>query len=227
MEERDSIKQLEWIQVSKPLQDLGIIAAELRPYFVTEDEARERALRLCRQVIRYSANAIRAAHRQEQDRAQELLNSAHELIQGINQDLSQYGRLLHSGFVHDAQKEFAEGCITLALIAGDDLPKPEELGVDYAAYLDGLGESVGELRRYILDNLRRGDFSRCEEQLAVMDGIYEILITMDFPGLLAHGLRRTTDAIRGIVERTRGDLTVALRQRELETKLDKLPGKQA
>jgi translin len=117
------------------------------------------------------------------------------------------------------RKELAEGYITLALIAGEDLPKPEALGVSNAAYLDGLGESVGELRRYILDSLRREDFSRCEELLNIMDEIYGILMTLDFPELLAHGLRRTTDAMRGIIERTRGDLTVSLRQRRLETKL--------
>jgi translin len=208
--------------MSKPLEDLEAIAAELRPHFAAEDEAREKALRSCRQVIRHSSDAIRAVHRQEQDKAKGLLDSAHELLRELNQDLAKHGRLLHSGFVHDAQKEFAEGYITLALIAGEGLPRPEALGVSSASYLDGLGESVGELRRYILDSLRRGDFSRCEELLTIMDEIYGILITMDFPELLAHGLRRTTDAIRGIIERTRGDLTVALRQKKLETKLNDL-----
>jgi len=208
--------------MSKPVEDLEAIAAELRPKFAAEDEAREKALRSCRQVIRHSADAIRAVHRQEQDKAKGLLDSAYELLRELNHDLAKHGRLLHSGFVHDAQKEFAEGYITLALIAGEGLPKPETLGVSNAAYLDGLGESVGELRRYILDSLRRGDFSRCEELLTIMDEIYGILITMDFPELLAHGLRRTTDAIRGIIERTRGDLTVALRQKQMEAKLDNL-----
>ena len=210
--------------MSKPVEDLEIIAAKLRPYFAAEDEAREKALRSCRQVIRYSANAIRAAHRREQDKARQLLSSAYELIQDMNGNLTKHGKLLHSGFVHDAQKEFSEACITLALIGEEDLPRPETLGVDYAAYLNGLGESVGELRRYILDNLRRGDFSRCEELLAIMDGIYGVLMTMDFAELITHGLRRTTDAIRGIVERTRGDLTIALRQKALETKLDNPSG---
>jgi translin len=208
--------------MSKPVEDLEAIAAELRPKFAAEDEAREKALRSCRQVIRHSADAIRAVHRQEQDKAKGLLDSAHELLRELNHDLAKHGRLLHSGFVHDAQKEFAEGYITLALIAEEDLPKPEALSISNAAYLDGLGESVGELRRYILDSLRRGDFSRCEELLTVMDEIYRILIAMDFPALLAHGLRRTTDAIRGIIERTRGDLTVALRQKKLEAKLNDL-----
>lgn len=208
--------------MSKAVRDLEAIAAKLRPYFAAEDEAREKALRSCRQIIRYSADAIRAVHRQQHDRAKQLLDSAQELVLELNHDLARHGKLLHSGFIHDAQKEFAEGYITLALIAGQDLPKPRALGVSNAAYLDGLGECVGELRRYILDSLRRGDFSRCEELLTVMDEIYGILITMDFPELLAHGLRRTTDAVRGIIERTRGDLTVSLRQRNLETKLDDL-----
>ncbi len=208
--------------MSKPIEDLEIIAAKLRPYFAAEDEAREKALRSCRQVIRYSADAIRAVHRQEHDKAKRFLDSAHELLRELNHDLARHGRLLHSGFVHDAQKELAEGYITLALIVGEDLPKPEALGVSNAAYLDGLGESVGELRRYILDSLRRGDFSRCEELLTIMDEIHGILMTMDFPDLLAHGLRRTTDTLRGIIERTRGDLTVSLRQKNLETKLNDL-----
>jgi len=208
--------------MSKPVEDLEAIAAQLRPYFAAEDDAREKALRSCRQVIRYSADAIRAVHRQQHDRAKQLLDSTHELVGELNHDLAKHGKLLHSGFIHDAQKEFAEGYITLALIAGKDLPKPGALGVSNAAYLDGLGESVGELRRYILDSLRRDDFTRCEELLTIMDEIYGILITMDFPELLAHGLRRTTDTIRAITERTRGDLTVSLRQKNLETKLDDL-----
>jgi translin len=208
--------------MSKPVEDLEIIAAKLRPYFATEDEAREKALRSCRQVIRYSASAIRAVHRQEHDKARQLLDSAHELVLELNDDLAGHGKLLHAGFIHDAQKEFAEGCITSALIAGEELPKPETLCISNAAYLDGLGESVGELRRYILDSLRREDFSRCEDLLTIMDEIYGILVTMDFPELLAHGLRRTTDTIRAIIERTRGDLTVSLRQKNLEKKLDNL-----
>ncbi|MCJ7575369.1 MAG: haloacid dehalogenase [Dehalococcoidia bacterium] len=208
--------------MSEPVEDLENIAAKLRPYFTAEDEARERTLRSCRQVIRHSADAIRAVHRQDHDKAKQLLDSAHELLREINHDLAGHGKLLYSDFIHDAQKEFAEGCITLALIAGKDLPEPKTLGVSNAAYLDGLGESVGELRRYILDSLRRDDFSRCEELLIIMDEIYAILITMDFPELLAHGLSRTTDAVRGIIERTRGDLTVSLRQKDLETKLNNL-----
>lgn len=204
------------------VEDLEVIAGELRPFFAAEDEAREKALRSCRQIVRYSADAIRAVHRQQHQKARQLLGSAGELLRELNRDLADHGKVLHSGYVHDAQKEFAEACITLALIAEEKFPKPETLGISRAAYLDGLGESVGELRRYILDSLRRDEFSRCEELLTVMDEIYAVLMTMDFPELLAHGLRRTTDSMRGIIERTRGDLTVSLRQKRLERKLGDL-----
>lgn len=208
--------------MSKSLEDLEAIARRIHSYFMAEDEAREKGLRLCRQVIQHSARAIRASHSQDQDKAKRLLDSAYNLVQDVNTSLSNHSELLHSGFVHDAQKEFSEACITLALINKETLPEPEKLGVSHAAYLNGLGEAVGELRRYILDSLRRGDFSRCEELLATMDGIYGLLMTMDFAEVVTHGLRRTTDAIRGITERTRGDLTIALRQKELQAKLDTL-----
>ncbi|MFP3879881.1 MAG: haloacid dehalogenase [Dehalococcoidia bacterium] len=208
--------------MSKPVEDLEMVGAELRPQFAGEDEAREKALRSCRQAIRYSSAAIRAIHRQEHEEAGQLLDSAYELLRELNRDLAEHGRLLYAGFVHDAQKEFAEGCITLALVGRKELPRPETLGISNASYLDGLGESVGELRRYILDSMRREDFSRCEELLAIMDATYGVLVSMDFPELLAHGLKRTTDVVRGIIERTRGDLTVSLRQRRLETKLNDL-----
>jgi translin len=125
------------------------------------------------------------------------------------------------GFVHDAQKEFAEANITFSLIIGKPLPDPDELGIGYAAYLNGLGEAVGELRRYVLDSLRRDELARSEEVLSIMDDIYNTLITMDFPDAITHGLRRTTDSVRGILERTRGDLTIVLRQKSLEEKLDR------
>jgi translin len=204
-----------------PQNELESIAARIRSHLAAEDKAREKALPLCRQVIRNSATAIKAIHRQEQKGAGQILAATHKLVRKINAVLGDHPALLNSGFVHDARKEFAEGSITLALISGKKLPAPEALDVDPAAYLNGLGEAVGELRRYLLDSMRRGDFSRCEELLQAMDDIYTTLMTMDFTEIITHGLRRTTDAIRGIIERTRGDVTLSLRQKELEKKLDR------
>ncbi|TET37898.1 MAG: haloacid dehalogenase [Dehalococcoidia bacterium] len=198
---------------------LELMAEKARKTLVAKDAARERALQLCREVIRYSTNAIRAVHRGEYEEAKELLASARLLLKDLDKTLSEHQELLDAGFVYNAQKEYAEGCITLALIAGSTFPDPDELGISYAAYLNGLGEAVGELRRHLLDCTRRGEISRCEELLATMDDIYGVLVTMDFPDAITGGLRRTTDIVRGILEKTRGDLTLSFRQRELEEKL--------
>lgn len=203
----------------KLLKRLEDIAQEIRSYFSTKDEAREKTLQICREVIRYSANAIHTIHQQNSAEAAKLLKAARSLLQEINLILEKHTDLLYSGFVHDAQKEFAEGNITLALVTGKPLPEPKSLGVSYPAYLNGLGEAIGELRRYLLDSLRRDDLTRCEELLAKMDEIYGVLVTMDFPEAITYGLRRTTDIARGVLERTRADLTLILRQRQLEERL--------
>jgi translin len=199
--------------------NLDSIANQIRQSFLAKDAAREKALPLCREVIRYCSKAIRTVHRQEFSQAKELLKSARNLLDKIKQIAAEHNELSYTGLVRDAQKEFAEGSITLALITGKRLPEPDELRVDYAAYLNGLGEAVGELRRYLLDSMRRGDLSRGEELLSVMDDIYTTLATMDFPEAVTGGLRRTTDMVRGTLERTRSDLTLAIRQKDLGEKL--------
>ena len=205
---------------------LDSIADKIRVNFSAKDAAREKVLPLCRESIRYSGNAIRAIHRQELDKARELLQSARNLINEAGEIVNTSTELNSAGFFRDAQKEFAEGNITLALVTGKQPPDPGELGVDPVAYLHGLGEAVGELRRYLLDCMRKGDLSRGEEFLTAMDDIYNVLVTMDFPDAITGGLRRTTDVVRGVLERTRSDLTLAIRQKELENRLGKLDTKE-
>lgn len=206
------------------LNDLDSIAENIRQELTAKDEAREKALPLCRGTIRYCSDTIRAVHRQEFEQAAELLKSARQVLSQAEQAVAPYYELSHSGFVLDAQKEFAEANITLALVTKKPLPGPSELGVDAAAYLNGLGEAAGELRRYLLDSMRRGDLSRGEEILSAMDDIYSVLVTIDFPDAITGGLRRTTDMVRGVLERTRSDLTLAIEQKNLENRLDKLEG---
>ena len=204
--------------------NLDSIAEQIRNSFSAKDAAREKTLPLCREVIRHCSHAIRAVHRQEFDQAKEMLQSARKLLDEAEQTLTEYSGLNNTGFVRDAQKEFAEGSITLALVTGNPPPDPDELNVDPAAYLNGMGEAVGELRRYLLDEMRKGDLSRGEELLSAMDDIYNILVTMDFPDAITGGLRRTTDMVRGVLERTRSDLTLVMRQKDLENKLGKFEG---
>ncbi|HUU07969.1 MAG TPA: haloacid dehalogenase [Dehalococcoidales bacterium] len=205
--------------------NLDSIANEIRQSFMAKDGAREKVLPLCREAIRHCGNAIRAVHRQQFDQAIELLMSARQLLDKVEQATAEYPELSSSGLVRDAQKEFAEGSTTLAMITRQPLPTPAELRVDQAAYLNGLGEAVGELRRYLLDSMRRGDLSRGEELLTMMDDIYNTLFAMDFPDAITGGLRHTTDSIRGIMERTRSDLTLAISQKDLEEKLKSQPPK--
>lgn len=204
---------------------LDQIAESIRGNFDQKSVARERGLSLSRGVIRSSANAIRAIHRGEFEEAQRLIASARDAVSEAAEALEHHPDILYAGFIQDAQKEYAEANITYAIIVGEELPSPDVLGVGYAAYLNGLGEAAGELRRYALDELRRGHLERSEEVLQAMDDIYGVLVTMDYPDAMTGGLRRTTDMVRGVLEKTRGDLTVAVRQRELEVALHDLERK--
>jgi len=202
--------------------NLEPIADRIREELTAKDAIREKVLPRCREAIRHCSQSIRAVHRQEFERAEELLKGARNLLSEAENAYSAYNELGYAGFFRDAQKEFAEGSITLALVTGKPLPTPEELGVDIVAYLKGMGEAVGELRRYLLDSMRHGDLSNGEELLAAMDDIYNILVTMDFPDAITGGLRHTTDMVRGVLERTRSDLTLAMGQRGVVDKLDGL-----
>ena len=210
--------------MSKSTENLELIADKLRQNFSAKDAAREKALPLCRQAIRHCARAIRSIHRQEFEQAKELLQSARSQLVEAREALAGHSDLNHAAFLRDAQKEFAESMITLALVTGKPIPSPDELDIDPAAYLNGLGEAAGELRRYLLDSMRKGDLSRGDELLGAMDDIYSTLVTMDFPDAITGGLRHTTDMVRGVLERTRSDLTLGIRQRDLERKLENFKG---
>ncbi|NLC58846.1 MAG: haloacid dehalogenase [Armatimonadetes bacterium] len=183
------------------------------------NRAREHALGLSREIIRYAANSIRATHRGEFEQAEVLLHEARDRVCGLREALQENAGIYWTGYVQDAQKEFAEASITLALVRGQEPPGPEEIQVEHAAYLNGLGEAAGELRRHFLDLLRAGQVARAEQILAVMDDVYDGLATFDYPDALTAGLRRTADMVRGVLERSRGDLTAAIRQEQLQEAL--------
>lgn len=187
-----------------------------------KNAAREQALRWSRELVRTCANSIRAVHRHDVESAERLLSDAHALNQQICTALAEHADLYWAGYVQDAQKELAEACCTFALVNAGALPDPLTLGIAPAAFLNGLGEAVGEMRRYVLDLLRRGEADGCERLLAAMDDIYALLVTLDYPDALTGGLRRTTDNTRGILEKTRGDLTLALRQEALVSALSRV-----
>ncbi len=205
--------------------NLDKIAEDIRQNLEAKDAAREKVLPLCREVIRYASGSIWAVHRRELGEAGELLAAARKLLDEVKKSVAGFSELASAGFISDAEKEFVEGTLVLAMVGKQPIPHPDELQVSYAAYLKGLGEAAGELRRYLLDSLRRDEIAQAEILLSAMDDIYSVLVTMDFPDALTGGLRHTTDNVRGILEKTRGDLTLMLTQKNLEQRLSRLEDK--
>ena len=201
------------------MEKLDAITEKIRRNFEAKNAARDGALRRSRELIRYCANSIRATHRADFEKASQLLATAHQAASELVECVADYPDLYYAGYTQDALKELAEASITYALITDGPLPDPDDLNVEYAAYLNGLGEAVGELRRYVLDIIRRGQIERGEQTLLAMDDIYAVLVTMDFPDAITSRLRRTTDVVRAVLERTRGDLTMAMRQDKLQEAL--------
>jgi translin len=186
-----------------------------------KNKARDKALAESRLIIRNASMSIRATHRNEYEQAWTLLEEGRQKVLTLKQELANFPDIYWAGYVQDAQKEYAESRLTYALVRGESLPSPEELATEDAPYLNGLGEAASELRRYILDLIRHGaqESQRCEELLDKMEEVYSLLVTIDYPDVLTGGLRRTTDLVRGVLERTRGDLTLTMRLQQLETAL--------
>lgn len=183
---------------------------------------REKAITGSRDVIRASANAIRSLHRDEADAARTLIEDAGRVLAGITGSLAGHQDILHAGFVSDAAKEYAEARLTEAIFTSDGvLPTASDLSIDPVPYLHGLGETVGECRRRMLDRLRAGDVTEAERLLDAMDAIVDLLATMDYPDGMTSGLRRTTDVSRSLVERSRADLTSTVVQDRLRADLER------
>ena len=174
----------------------------------------------CRRTIRACGSSIRAVHRRHPEEARRLADEAATALREAQEALEPYPSLVGTGPLHDAAKEYAEARLTAAMVGNGPLPSPTDLGVPVAAWLNGLAEAASELRRHLLDRLRQGDLSSGEALLATMDEAYGLLVTMDYPDAVSGGLRRTTDALRAVLERTRGDLTTTILQSRLQASLD-------
>lgn len=205
------------------MQPLEEIAERIRQSFESRTAVRDRALAQARLLTRHCAQAIRAVHRDERTLAEENLAEAQRLVEWVRSNLmGDYPDLYYAGYTQDALKEYAEATIVYALVGDEPLPIPETLRLEYATYLQGLAEAAGELRRRCLDLLRIGRFEEAERMLDHMNDIYGVLVTMDYPDAITGGLRRLTDLVRGVTERTRGDMTISLRQEQLEKSMQKL-----
>ncbi len=204
---------------------LDLICEQIRRGFDEKTALRDEALKQARELTRHASLAIRAIHREDHAEAQAEIDQARVLTQALTNTLRvEHPELFFAGYTQDAIKEYCEACLTVAMIKGEALPTPQELDAEPPAYLNGLTETLGELRRRCLDLLRPGYSAEVERLLALMDDVFTQLVTMDYPDAITDGLRRRTDLARGIIERTRADITVSFRQNELESKLDRLSG---
>ncbi|HHH41746.1 MAG TPA: haloacid dehalogenase [Chloroflexi bacterium] len=201
------------------MENLEPILERIRLRFEAENQVREETLRRSRELTRLCATAIRASHRNNFDEAERLLAEARAVAARIREDTAAYPAIFYAGYTQDALKEMAEAHITVALAHHSPLPEPEALGVEYPAYLNGLAEAASEMRRRALDIIRRGHSQEAEQLLEAMDTIYGLLVTFDFPDAITGGLRRRMDQLRGVLERTRGDLTLSIRQEQLQRAL--------
>ena len=201
------------------LEAIGEVTERITEHFDRLDQGRERAFAASRQVVRVASACIKSVHREDFDEARDLLREVADLNSKMLSALEHCNELRWGGFVADAQKEYVEAAITLAVITDQPIPSPDDLGVDYATWPNGLAEAAGEFRRHVLDLIRRDDIARAERFLGIMEDIYHTIMAFDYPNAISLGLRGRSDAARGFVERTRGDLTNALRQKRLEDRM--------
>ena len=199
--------------------ELAAIGGEITARFDAVNTSRDRALNDGRQIIRLSANAIRAIHRAELDEARARLAEAETILAELVAHLHPYPQIYWQGYVQDAMKEYGEARIVFAMVTRGPIPSPAQLGIEDAPWLNALAEGASELRRELLDALRLGATDRAESLLASMDAAYDLLVTVDFPDGITGGLRRTTDQFRAVLERTRNDLTLTMTQDRLERAL--------
>jgi len=204
------------------MHKLENIADRIRQNFDVRTSKRDEALRQARQLTRACSLSIRAVHRDDKEAMEANLAEAQTLADKLRDELKDHPELFFAGYTQDSLKEFVEANVTCALIQNQPLQTPEELGVQDATYLNGLAEVVGELRRRTLDILRSGYSQEAERLLGHMDEIYSVLVTIDYPDAITNGLRRQTDLARGIIEKTRGDVTFSLRGENLAEAIRKL-----
>jgi translin len=200
--------------------EIAGLGERARQAFEEKHLAREITIAAARRAIQACAASIRATHRREFDAANKLAVDAREALREADAALVGHPDVRTNGPLYDAKKELAEAWLTLALVRNEPLPSPDDLHIEIAAYCNGLAEAASELRRQLLDRLRHGELARAETLMGAMDEIYALLVTIDYPDGVTGGLRRTTDALRAVLERTRGDLTTAMIATRLQAALE-------
>ena len=183
-----------------------------------KDSVREIAIKSARVIIRMSSQSIIMMHRREDE--SEIVRKLKEEVWHLKSLLTnQYPDLLYSGFVQNAFQEYCESQIFRAIIHNKPIPSHKDLGMNPESYLMGMGDVVGELRREVLEALKNEDFKRAEEYLSIMEEIYEMLMRFNYPSGLVP-LKPKQDTARALIEKTRGELTMAIMTDKIAKKME-------
>ncbi|MCK5414402.1 MAG: haloacid dehalogenase [Thermoplasmata archaeon] len=189
------------------MDNLDEIAADLEAYLDEKDRVREDMLRRSREILKLSARTIAAMHRGAFVDGDVL--RINDMAKELKKDLQDHKDIWHSGALENALQEAAEAAIVHSMLKGERLPHPDDLSVTIPAYLLGLCDSVGELRRFTLTALKDGRNEDAERNLVSMDRIYETVSQYHYPKAIVP-VKVKQDQIRGIIERTRGDVAMAI-----------------
>ncbi len=197
------------------------IVERIRRQLDSREEVRNRVLEASRKTIREASRAITALHRRDDETVEDAIKIAQEGVKVLDDAVKANPWLEDYGAINSAYREYAEILLVKSLMNRANMPEPEEIGVPYKPYLGGLADTVGELRRHALDQIRNDDVEGAEKTLDKMEEIFGILSEFDYPDSILQGMRHKRDAARSTLEKTRGDVTTALRQRKLEQALKK------
>lgn len=212
---------------ASPRSELHDIGEGCRAELESVHRAREKGLTACRSVVRFSSRSIRALHRSERREAARLAGQAERSLREAQRHLAPFPAVAHAGFLHDAEKEYVEARLTAAFVSGGPIRGPAELQVGVPAWLKGLAEAASELRRRLLDEMRQGDPAAAELLLVAMEEAYDLLVTIDYPDAMTGGLRRSTDSLRAVLERSRADVTTATLQARLQRAIEESFGRRS
>ncbi len=189
------------------MENLEEIGAELEAYLDEKERVREETLRVSREILKLSARTIAAMHRGAFVDGDVL--RIIDLCKQLKKDLRDHKDMWHSGAVANSLQEAAEAAIVHALLKNERLPHPDDLAVTYPAYLLGLCDAVGELRRFALTALKDGRTDDAEMYLERMDRIFAVISQYHYPKAIVP-VKVKQDQARGIIERTRGDVALSI-----------------
>jgi len=198
------------------LPDPEIVARAVRKRLDRKNDARESAIRISRQIVRECRSAI-SAMQSGRDYV-EHLKSARKLSRELSRAASMFPDILYAGYVMDAQQEIAEAEILAAHIEKRPFPAPDEIGVSDEAFVLGLGDSIGELRRLLLNRLMENDMKGARKELDAMEEYFKVLMMFDYPDTLL-ACKRKQDVARALLEKSRSELVMASHMRDLKHRL--------